>query len=269
MVQPTAQATLFPALGHALVYEQPLNERMRSLLRIESLFESIREGLGHGEAWAARHALVAMIEVSDQLARVDIKGELIKEIERHANTLNGLRLNPGVNQKALEATISRLDPLLNLLKSSTCQPGARLRHSELVTQFRQRLAIPGATCSFDIPGLHYWLNRDAAARHAQLQDWMRDMRVIEDATLTALELIRDSASPRRIAAECGFYQQQLEPAAPCQLVRITVAATDALYPEISGGKHRFAVRFFRHIDPNSRPQVVQETVWFDLHCCTL
>lgn len=269
MVQPNAQATLFAAIEHALVYEQPLNERMRGLLRVETLFESIREGLERGEAWAARHALVAMIELSDQLTRVDIKGELIKEIERHANTLNGLRLNPGVNQKALEATISRLDPLLNLLKSNACQPGARLRHSELVTQFRQRLAIPGATCSFDIPGLHYWLNRDAAARDAQLQDWMRDMRIIEDATQTVLKLIRESALPRCVTAESGFYQQQLDPAAPCQLVRITVAAKDALYPEISGGKHRFAVRFFRHTDPNSRPQVVQETVCFDLHCCTL
>lgn len=268
-VQPSVQTKLFPAVDRCTVYEQPLNERMRTLLRLETIFESIREALDRGQIHDARNALVSMIELSDQLARVDIKGELIKEIERHANLLNGLRRNPGVNQKTLETTLDRLEPILTLLKSNACQPGARLRHSELVTQFKQRLAIPGATCSFDIPGLHYWLHREPAQRDLQLQDWMQDMRIIEDAIQTVLRLTRESALPRQLAAEGGFYQQQLDASAPCQLVRVTIAEQDDFYPEISGGKHRISIRFFRHTDPNSRPQVAQDTVWFELHCCTL
>ncbi len=268
-VQQNVQAKLFPAVDGSTVYEQPLNERMRTLLRLETIFESISESLARGQSCDARNALVSMIELSDQLSRVDIKGELSKEIERHATLLNGLRLNPGVNQKALESTLARLEPILLLLKSNACQPGARLRQSELVTQFKQRLAIPGATCSFDIPGLHYWLHRESAQRDAQLQDWMRDMRIIEDAIQNVLRLTRESALPRQLAAEGGFYQQQLDASSPCQLVRVTVAEQDDFYPEISGGRHRIAIRFFRHTDPNSRPQVAQETVWFELHCCTL
>ena len=268
-VQQSVQTKLFPAVDRSTVYEQPLNERMRTLLRLETIFESIREGLERGQSWDARNALVSMIELSDQLSRVDIKGELIKEIDRHAALLNGLRLNPGVNQKTLETTLGGLEPILTLLKSNACQPGARLRQSELVIQFKQRLAIPGATCSFDIPCLHYWLHREPAQRDAQLQEWMRDMRIIEDAIQTVLRLTRNSALPRQLAAEGGFYQQQLDASAPCQLVRVTLAEQDEVYPEISGGKHRFSIRFFRHTDPNLRPQVVQETVWFELHCCTL
>jgi cell division protein ZapD len=267
--QPNIQTNLFPASDKFTIYEQPLNERVRTLLRLETLFESIREGLERGLAWDARNALVSMIELSDQLSRVDIKGELIKEIERHAVTLGGLRLNPGVNQKTLETTLGRLEPILSLLKSNTCQPGARIRQSELVTQFKQRLAIPGATCSFDIPGLHYWLHRSAEQRDAQLHEWMRDMRIIEDAIQTVLRLTRDSALPRQVAAENGFYQQQLDQNSLCQLVRVTVADDDDLYPEISGSKHRFAVRFFRHTNPCARPQAVSDTVWFELHCCNL
>ncbi|MGE0373724.1 MAG: cell division protein ZapD, partial [Gammaproteobacteria bacterium] len=263
--QQSIQAKLFPAAEKFTVYEQPLNERMRMLLRLEALFESVGEALERGGPLDARGALAGMIEMSDQLSRVDIKGELIKEIERHAATLNALRLNPGVNQKALEATLGRLEPLLTLLKSNACQPGARLRQSELVTQFKQRLAIPGGTCSFDIPGLHYWLHRDPIQRDAQLQDWMRDMRIIEDAIQTVLRLTRESALPRRLMAGGGFYSQQLDGNAPCQLVRVTVDEESDCYPEISGGKHRFSVRFLRHSDPNARPQLVQEDIWFDLH----
>jgi len=268
-VPQSIQTNLFPVDEKSTVYEQPLNERMRSLLRLESLFDSIREGMERGSQWDARNALTGMIELSDQLSRVDVKGELIKEIERNSTTLNALRPNPGVNQKALDNTLGRLEPLLALLKSNACQPGSRLRQSELVTQFRQRLAIPGATCSFDIPGLHHWLNRDPDQRDAQLQEWMRDMRIIEDAIQTVLRLTRDSALPRRLLAENGFYQQQLDANAPCQLVRVTVGDASDCYPEISGGKHRFSIRFLRHSDPSSRPQVVPEDISFELQCCTL
>jgi len=267
--QQSIQTKLFPANEKSTVYEQPLNERMRSLLRLEALFDSIRESTDRGGMWDARNALASMIELSDQLSRVDIKGELIKEIERNATLLNSLRPNPGVNQKALENTLGRLEPLLTLLKSNACQPGARLRQNELVTQFRQRLAIPGATCSFDIPGLHYWLNRDPAQRDAQLQDWMRDMRIIEDAIQTVLRLTRESALPRCVLAESGFYQQHLDATAPCQLGRVTVTDESDCYLEISGGKHRFSIRFLRHTDPSTRPQTVQENIGFELQCCTL
>ncbi len=268
-IQQGLQTKLFASANKCAVYEQPLNERMRNLLRLESVFESIRESLSRDQAWDARNALVSMIELCDQLARVDIKGELIKEIDRHSATLNALRLNPEVNQKTLESTMGRLEPLLSLLKSNACQPGARLRQSELVTQFKQRLAIPGATCSFDIPGLHYWLHREPARRDEQLQEWMQDIRIIEDAIQTVLRLTRESSLPRQVVAENGFYQQQLDAGASCQLIRVTMSEEDELYPEISGGKHRFSIRFFRHRDPNARPQIAQDTVWFELNCCTL
>lgn len=268
-VAKTVQSNLFPAIDTVTVYEQPLNERIRNFLRLEALFESIREAMQREQPWDARSALVSMIELSDQLSRVDIKGELIKEIERYSTTLNGLRQNPGVNQAKLEITMSRLEPILVLMKSNTCQPGTRLRQSEFITQVKQRLAIPGGTCSFDIPAFHYWLHRTAAQRADNLHDWMRDMRIVEDAVQTVLKLVRDSSVPKRVTADGGFFQQHLDASVACQLIRVIVADADEVFPEISGGKHRFAVRFIRQPQSSTRPQPVQDTVWFELHCCSL
>ncbi len=265
----SAQPRLFPAVESVTVYEQPLSERMRTFLRLEYLFQSIRDGMERGNPTDARNAIVNMIDVADQLARTDIKGELIKEIERYTSTISGLRHNPAVNQSTLEHTLSRLEPILAILKSNACQPGLRLRQNEIVAQVRQRLAIPGGTCSFDLPAFHYWLHRPLTQRNAQLQDWMQDLRIIEDAVHTVLKLVRESAPSRRLAADNGFYQQQLDPATACQIVRVVVADADDLYPEISGGKHRFTIRFVRHADVNARAQVVQNTVWFELRCCSL
>jgi cell division protein ZapD len=263
------QESLFAPHSQKGLYELPLSERMRTLMRLESIFHAIHLGLQRGETWDARNVLVNMIELCDQLGRMDIRGELIKELERHVNLLQHLRHNPQVNQDALERTMGRLQPLLILLKSNAFQPGARLRQSELLMQFKQRLALPGATCNFDIPGLHFWLHREPMQRDRQLHDWMRDLRVIEDAVQLVLELVRVSAQPRQITVENGFYQQQIEPGSQCQMVRVKLRENADYYPEISGGRHRFAIRFFRHTDPDSRPQVVQESLNFELHCCAM
>lgn len=265
----TAQHQLFPDVDTHTVFEQPLNERMRSMLRLEYLFQSIARGMAGESTWDARSAVASMIDVSDQLSRADIKGELIKEIERHVNIVAGLRNNPGVNPVTLEQTLARLEPLLALLKSNACQPGARLRGSDLIAQVRQRLAIPGGMCSFDLPGFHHWLNREPERRAEQMNDWMEDLRIIEDAVHIALKLVRESAAPRRVTASSGFYQQNLDPSSACQIVRVLVADADEVFPEVSGGKHRFTVRFLRYTEQCARPQQTPEDIRFELQCCGL
>jgi cell division protein ZapD len=240
---------------------------MRSCLRLEHLFLAVAEGLSGDSVWAARSALVGMLEIGDLLSRSDIKGELIKELERQLNTLGGLRDNPSVDQGALDQTIAELTPVLAELKSGGCQPGQRLRRDELVNQVRQRIAIPGGTCNFDVPAFHHWLHRDPTTRSAMLSVWMQDFRVIEGATRLVLRIVRGSATPRTITAAGGFYQEQLDASMPCHLIRVIVPTQTEAYPEISGGKHRFTIRFFRQADTSRRPAQVHEPIDFELHCC--
>lgn len=261
------QASLFPDAGEPVVYEQPLNERIRNCLRLEHLFSGIESGIRGTTEWSARDALSRMLEVTDFLTRTDIKGELLKELGREISTFNGLRNNPGVSPAALDRTVSAIREVLARLKSPECQPGACLRNDELANQVRQRLSIPGGTCSFDVPALHYWLNSDPTLRSARLEDWMRDLRAIEKATNTILRLVRESSTPRGATATGGFYQQQLEPSTQCQIVRVVMPFNAPVYPEISGGKHRFSVRFYVQRQTSGRPVQTEDDVSFELQCC--
>lgn len=268
---PSTQEQLFPIpkMAHVTVYEQPLNERVRCFLRLEYLFGSVAESMQGETPRAARNAIAGMIDISDQLSRTDVKGELIKEIERHVTTIGALRNNPGVNSGVLEQTLGRLEPLSALLKSNTFQPGAKLRQNDLVTQIRQRLAIPGGLCSFDLPAFHHWLSRDHQRRLALLNDWMTDLRAIEAGVTITLKMIRESARPQPVTASGGFYQQSLDSNSACHLVRVSVADEDDVFAEISGGKHRFAVRFMRNAELGARPQQSTAPLEFELQCCVL
>ena len=261
------QASLFPETGLPVIYEQPLNERIRNCLRLEHLFIGIDAGIEGGDHWDARGALGRMLEVSDFLTRTDIKGELIKELEREISTFNALRNNPGVNPAALDKTVSTISDLLVQLKTPECQPGARIRNDELANQVRQRLSIPGGTCSFDVPALHFWLNSKPSQRATHMLAWMQDVRIVEKATRLILRLIRESSNPREVTATAGFYQQQIDGAAQCQIVRVVMPFDAIVYPEISGGKHRFTVRFYSQRQTSNRPSQTQDDIRFELQCC--
>ena len=261
------QASLFPAGGHPVVYEQPLNERIRNCLRLAHLFTGIESDMHSGSAWNARGALIRMLEVSDFLVRTDIKGELIKELEREIATFNSLRNNPGVSPEALDETVQTINDVLSKLKAPDCQPGNILRNDELANQVRQRINIPGGTCSFDLPALHFWLNIQPDLRAEQLVEWMADLQIVDTATRTILSLIRGSSNPRIVTAGEGFYQQQIDPAVPCQIVRVVLSPDADIYPEISGGKHRFTIRFYSQRNTGSRAVQVADDIEFELHCC--
>ena len=53
----------------------------------------------------------------------------------------------------------------------------------------------------------------------------------------------------------------------CQLIRLFLDNSLDVFPEISGGKHRFAVRFFRQPDTAGRPAQARELISFELQCC--
>ena len=264
-----AQSSLFPEVDAITVFEQPLNERIRNCLRLEHLFAAIQNGLDGDTEWHTRASIISALEVCDLLSRTDIKGELIKELERHVHKISGLRNNPRVDQSALEEVLSSVAPLLSSLKSSDCHPGAIIRSDELTNQIKQRIAIPGGTCNFDLPAFHHWLSKPLPERSAHFENWLSDLKIVQSAVANILKMLRESSGARKLAVEDGLYQQQLEPAMRCQLIRLMIENDLGVFPEISGGKHRFVVRFFRQPGTKGRPTQLRETVFFKLQCCAL
>lgn len=255
--------------GAIITYEQPLNERVRVLLRLEHLFVFISERISGFSEWDSRAALGGLIDITDVLWRSDIKGELIKELERHLATFSRLRSNPHVDCHRLNETLLNHDKTLKILKHPGYQPGHTLRQDELINAVKQRTAIPGGTCNFDLPAYHYWLNRPSSHRLQRIHGWLDELSVIRDGVFLALHAIRDSAYTTRVAALGGFYQQSLEPTVAHQLIRVQVPSVAELFPEVSAGKHRFTIRFLGQPETSARPVQTGSDVEFDLQCCIL
>ncbi len=254
-------------MNNPIIYEQPLNERARTLLRMEFLFEQARAHTFRHSTWDSRAALRALFDLMSVFTRSDIKTELIKELERQANFLEALARNPQVDQQRLNEVLDEMDLLRDRLHTLQTQ-SLEYRDNEFLNAIRRRSTIAGGCCDFDLPAFHHWLCQPEEKRILDLQGWLEPFDPIRQSVLLLLRLIRDSGEPTPELAEGGFFQRNLDPGVSCQLVRVALDETLPYVPEISGGKHRFNIRFLHH-SLTGRPRQVEENVPFQLTCCVL
>ncbi len=262
------QFGLFAEIQDKAIYELPINERVRNFLRLEFLFQLVDYSIDKSTDWDSRQCVNSLIEISDLISRTDIKGELAKEIDRHIKLFQSFQKNPDVDSKVLDGMLNNLEDAHRQLTNPTYQPGHVLRHDGLINSIRQRLSIAGGTCNFDLPSYHHWLRKSTGERKFQLNNWAGDLKYMHEAIKLVMVILRTSAEVTKQAAKEGFFQYSLEQNRPAQLIRILLPIGDPYFPEISGGKHRFSVRFLEQNNTQERPSQIKRTIDFELQCCT-
>lgn len=251
-----------------IVYEQPLNERMRTFMRLDFLYNQALYQSEIATAASARAAMSGLLDILSITTRGDMRSDALKELERHLTHLNEFQTRPGVDGGRLSTVIANLGRLrADLLNagSTFLQP---IRDSEFLNSIKLRSAIPGGTCEFDLPEYYCWLNQPAEARMLAFGQWLGLLRPLCDAIAELLWLTRQAGRSRHEIAKGGMFMIGFDRDAPAQLLRIALPAEDGLFPEISGGgQHRCNVRFLKWNGLNARPAQVEEDVPFTLTTC--
>jgi cell division protein ZapD len=233
------------------------------------LFDKAEHALTSIDPWSSRATLESVIDIMAVVSRADLKKEIIKELERHATTLQGLARNPNVDPSRLKDVLDAVKGQLGNLRTDENSWGQELRDDELLSTVRQRSTITAGTCNFDLPALHYWLQASADQRVNDLKKWLSSFDLLNSSVSLCLKLVRESSIATHEVAQSGFFQRTLETSTPCQMIRVCLANDARCYPEISAGKHRFTVRFMQLKETHDRPAQLSEDVEFDLHCCVI
>ncbi|MEO6186016.1 MAG: cell division protein ZapD [Steroidobacteraceae bacterium] len=255
------------AAGAPLIFEQPLNERMRTFLRLDYLYN---QALYHNEKasqWGSRAAVGSLIDILAITTRSDVRSEVLKEIERHLTQLGEFENKSGVDGGRLRALINNLSRLRSALSAAGAAYLQPLRDSEFLAAIKHRSAIPGGTCEFDLPDFFFWLNQDAGSRTQAFNEWLALLRPLCDAVAEVLWLTRQNGKSRREVGVGGTFAINFERDTPLQLLRICLPADLGIYPEISGSHHRCSVRFLRWNGLSSRPSQAEGDIPFQLVTC--
>jgi len=248
-------------------YEQPLNERMRTFLRLELLYQQMLYNCEFETEWATRAVTGNLLEIMAILTRGDVRSDVHKELDLQIDTLRQFQSQPEVDSKRLEVltgnlTASRDD--VDRIGTQFLQP---LRESEFLSSIKHRSAIPGGTCEFDLPEYNHWLRQPISRRREDITQWLEIIRPVCDAVTEVLWLIRESGQPGDKTAINGMYQYKMRKDANNRLLRITLPAGSQLYPEISSSQHRFTVRFLDWSTIDSRAVQTGHDVKFTISIC--
>ena len=267
MAKPAEEITAQTESGKATYYEQPVSERMRTFMRLEFLYQQLLYNSEHESDWATRATISSLLEIMAILSRGDVRSEVYKEIDLQLKVLQRFQSQPGVDTRRLDSLVRNLIDSraeLGSVGTSFLQP---LKASDFLNAIKNRSAIPGGTCEFDLPEYSHWLRQSFARRSEDMEVWISAIRPLCDAVTEVLWLIRQSAQAADKLAINGMYQHSMQKDAQCRLLRVCLLQDSALYPEISGSQHRFTVRFLEWSTLESRAVQTGHDVPFQLSIC--
>lgn len=254
-------------MSNTIIYEFPLNERIRVFIRLEQLFQQFSHfSLGSSDA-DKRAAIIVLLDIMMIFRRNDLKSEILKELERDTKALQKITTNQTIDTNRLSDILTQLADISKKLYATSGKIGLHIMENDLFQSVAQRSSIPGGTCSFDLPEYYYWLQQDEERRLHDLKTWFAPFAETKIAIELILNFIRSSSVPSQEVAQAGFFQIALDHTQPHQLLKVSVAKSIACFAEISGGKHRCTVRFMLPSTSEKRPSQSPDDIAFELTCC--
>lgn len=263
------QASSLPSLPPLTVYEQPLNERMRLFMRLESMFTQMKNFHHADEYYSIQLFLDALFDVLDFLHRYEIRAEIIKELQRYRTAIERGTLPLQHQNESADELIDKIDFSLHEAHELNFNTISALRENELFNCMRQRNFNQSGNCLFEVPAYQFWLIHQDNRENSFLIQCYEMFDPIIRAIVLILRMVRHSDQVATVCAEKGMFLRALNSQMRNQMIRIHMSAQDRVFPRISGDKHRFAVRFLSQDSPEKRAQQSHDDICFGVQICAL
>ena len=226
------------------IYELPLNERLRTFMRIEFLYSRLKYFSSNlDDNWQTRTVIHTLLEIYSILSRTDVRREVLADLDRYIMQMQRFQSAPDADNNMVNDVLEDLDSIKDQVVDIGTDYLLKLREDEFIASLLHRHTLPGGKAEFDMPKYKFFLESDKKNVVVQINRWIDVMRPICEGIDKLMWIIRESNEPIATVAVEGQYNHQIERRTQISLVRIITKEVN-VYPEISGGRHLIAVRFF-------------------------
>lgn len=220
-------------------FEHPLNEKTRIYLRVESLMRQMHHASEFIDPLQYHQFFRAIFDLLEIFEQIQLKAELAKDLEKQRLTYKSWLNVEGVDQAKLTEVLNEIDDVHKTLMAAE-RFGKSLKEDRFLSGIRQRFNLPGGTCCFDLPALHYWNHLPLELRQRHANEWMHILQPLSNSLKLWLKLCRETGYLNPQIARKGFFQSDAEDA---NILRLNIPMAPGVYPMISGHKNRFAIKF--------------------------
>ena len=249
----------------SVIFEYPLQENIRSFLKLESLFAQIRRNIQVDNCDNHLHALKLLFEILEILERGDTRSEITKELSRLLLYFQELESYPEVDTSKLEQFLKQINQIHQWVHSYQGKFGESIRKDPFIESVKYRCAIPGGNCQFDCPDLFLFMQQSNEYRQTQLNGWLNKIKGVETSVEVILRLIRDKGDWESQKAPFGSFMIETSDKS-YKMLRIKGMSNQAFFPELSSGKHRSNIHFMQYTQEHKKMPANAE-VTFELACC--
>ena len=246
------------------LYELPLNERLRTFMRVEFISKQLKYFLELEDSWAIRSVIDCLLEIYSILSRTDVRREAITDLDRYIYEMEKYQDSPLADENRASEIKQDLQSLKAIVEDSGSDYLKPLRENEFINNLLHRHTLPGGKTEFDMPKYKYWL--DSGRTKSDIDQWFGVIKPVCSSIEQLLWIIRESTEAIATVAVSGFYNHQITKTHKICLVRIFLDK-NTIYPEISGGKHLISIRFFNWEDSEGKWSQTKENINFRISLC--
>ena len=250
-----------------IIYELPLNEQIRVLIRLEYLLRAFYTYSKNIDQHSLYLALKSLDDILSIMERNNIKKYVLFELNELAVKLEDWRNRAGVDAAMIDKIVAGLKVHKAKVTEGSQQINS-LSNSDFLKHFRQRVNVAGGMSLVDFPRYHFWVQQDLSEVQSVLLTWGLKFEACYRAVQKILQLIRKSADKESHVARSGYFQESLEKGVSYKLIRVTLAANAPCFAEVSGGRYHITVRMMQdHWEQG--PSVCEQDIPFELEKCKL
>lgn len=241
-----------------LRFDHPLSERVRSLIRIEHLFNRFTLTTENDDKWSHHVALSALFEIMECSSRAELKLDILQELERQRQT------DKHQNDPSM---LQRLNQAAQNLQEVQQKFGQHMRENEWLMAVKQRMIVAGGTTPVELPSYYFWQKQDAEQRRIDLLRWSQFMMPTYHAAHLLLEILRTNQRIVQCSAQKGHYEHT-SLAQNIHLLTIEMPQGLGVLPEVSANKYFTHVRFVRANQESMRGKVLEQDIDFKMIICS-
>ena len=247
-----------------IIYEQPAAENIRNFLKCEYLFEKFNSALSQQDLWGVKSSISTLLEMSDFFSRINLKVELLKDLEKCILYFNNLTNNNDVDAIVLDDFISKIEESIDMLNNINGNPSKLIVDNDFLMQINNKIHIPAGDNFFDMPSYLNFLSSSKSSILDHINIWYEPFNPLILASKLILNIRRNTADFVQYTSSKSYFEKKLNKNSRVDLVRIKLLKIDNLYPVISVNRQNINVIFKTSYGKNKLSKQITENNEFSL-----
>ena len=247
-----------------IIYEQPVAVNIRNFLKCEYLYEKYSYALSQEDIWSIRSSISTLIEISDFVLRINLKVELLKELEKSKVYINNLKKNNKIDILKCDDYHEKINVCLDKLNAIEINPSKEILDNDFLMQIKNKLYIPGADNFFDNPSYLNFLSSNKSKIVDNINNWYLPFKYLIIASELILSIKRSNSTFIKCTSNSSFFEKKLDSESIIDLVRIRFPNNVNLFPDISVNRQNINVIFKYYSGDKIISKTINDNVEFEL-----